>query len=201
MNPKEIVRRGYDLISHNYRSDDGQGMESEYELWLSEVLPLLPAGQPVLELGCGCGVPVAQLVADGFPYTGVDISAVQIERAKRLVPTGRFIRADMTELDFPGGSFAAVLSFYALIHVPLAEQPLLLSRIRRWLIPGGYFLATVGHTAWTGTEEDWLGAEMYWSHADEATYLEWLDDLGFELRWKRFVPEGDSGHTLLLATV
>ena len=60
-------------------------------------------------------------------------------------------------------------------------------------------MATVGHTAWTGTEADWLGAEMYWSHAGEATYRQWLTDLRFELLWTRFVPEGDGGHTLLLA--
>ena len=40
---------------------------------------------------------------------------------------------------------------------------------------------------------------MYWSHADQATYLAWLDDAGFDALWIRFIPEGDGGHTLLLA--
>jgi hypothetical protein len=54
-------------------------------------------------------------------------------------------------------------------------------------------------TGCTGTEADWLGAEMYWRHTDEATYRQWLADLQFELLWTRFIPEGDGGHTLLLA--
>jgi len=40
---------------------------------------------------------------------------------------------------------------------------------------------------------------MYWSHADRETYLAWLAKAGFEVVWTRFIPEGDSGHTLLLA--
>ena len=40
---------------------------------------------------------------------------------------------------------------------------------------------------------------MYWSHADRETYLAWLKDAGFDVLWTRFIPEGDSGHTLVLA--
>jgi hypothetical protein len=59
----------------------------------------------------------------------------------------------------PAGSLAAVVSFYAIIHLPVEEQPALFAHIYRWLRPGGYLLATVGHRAWTGTEEEWLGAK------------------------------------------
>jgi SAM-dependent methyltransferase len=108
----------------------------------------------------------------------------------------------MTTLEFPPASFDAVVSFYAIIHIPLDEQPALFAAIRRWLKPGGYLMATVGHTAWTGAEENWLdvpGGTMWWSHADEDTYLRWLAETGFEVLRTRFVPEGDGGHTLVLA--
>jgi SAM-dependent methyltransferase len=156
----------------------------------------------VLDLGCGCGVPTAQLLAHDYAVTGVDLSPVQVARARQLVPQARFICADMTTLDFAPGSFAAVVSFYAIIHVPLAEQPGLFRNIRRWLRPGGFLLATVGADSWTGTEQNWLGVEggtMFWSHADGATYERWLGEAGFALIWARFVPEGDGGHTLVLA--
>ncbi len=54
--------------------------------------------------------------------TGVDISDVQVERARRLVPGAVFLRADATDLDFPSGSFDAVVCLYALIHMPLDRQ-------------------------------------------------------------------------------
>jgi hypothetical protein len=108
----------------------------------------------------------------------------------------------MTALDFPVQTFAAIASFYAIIHVPLAEQRALFANIYRWLEPGGYLMATLGAGAWTGTEENWLdvaGADMYWSHADTTTYQEWLVEQGFVICWTRFIPEGDGGHSLFLA--
>ena len=205
MNPKDIVRDGYDRVSYAYRGDeagaDGAGLP-QYTQWMSELMPLLPGGAPVLELGCGCGLPVAKRLAERFSVIGVDISPVQVGRAQIAVPDARFLCADMTKLVFPAQTFAAVVSLYALIHVPLEEQKGLFADIHRWLRPGGYFMATVGHRAWTGTEDDWLGVEggtMYWSHADVATYQTWLSQTGFAVCWTRFIPEGDGGHTLLLA--
>jgi cyclopropane fatty-acyl-phospholipid synthase-like methyltransferase len=160
---------------------------------------LLKDGDPVLDLGCGCGVPAAAILAERFMVTGVDISPVQIERARRLVPAAQFMRHDMSELEFPPESFGAIVSFFAIIHVPVEEQQSMVWKLSRWLRPGGYLLATVGARAWTGTEDNWHGAPMYWSHADRETYLAWLNEAGFEVHWTRFIPEGDGGHTLLLA--
>jgi SAM-dependent methyltransferase len=199
---KEIVRRGYDRVSYAYRTGAGADDLAGYDAWLAELSPLLPENSPVLDLGCGCGLPVTQTLAANFAVTGVDISPVQIERARRLVPGARFIHADMSEVDFPPASFAAIVSFYAVIHLPLDEQPTLFARMRGWLQPRGYFLGTVGHRAWTGTEENWLGvpdARMVWSHADAETYRAWLAASGFEICRTEFVPEGDGGHTLILA--
>jgi hypothetical protein len=91
-----------------------------------------------------------------------------------------------------------VVAFYALIHVPLADQQALFPRIRGWLRPGGYLLAIVGADRWTGTE-DYLGASMFWDHADTSTYLRWLEAAGLEPVWDRFIPEGGAGHSLVLA--
>jgi SAM-dependent methyltransferase len=162
-------------------------------------MPLLKDDDPVLDLGCGCGVPGTALLAKRFQVTGVDLSPVQIARARRLVPTAHFECADMSLIDFAPGSFAAIISFFAIIHVPVEEQPEIVRKLSRWLTPGGHLLATVGTRAWTGTEQDWHGAPMYWSHTDRDTYLAWLKDAGFEVLWTRFIPEGDGGHTLLLA--
>ncbi|MUL39228.1 hypothetical protein BWI75_23745 [Gloeocapsopsis sp. AAB1 = 1H9] len=162
---KDIVRQGYDKVSRAYRSDKGKNAD-EYLSWLDELTPLLPANAPVLELGCGCGIPVAITLSAHFTVTGVDISPVQIERAQSLVPHAQFFCADMSQVDFAPDSFAAVVAFYSIIHVPVEEQPELFRKIRRWLQAGGYFMATVGHASWTGTENDWLvpGATMFWSH-------------------------------------
>jgi SAM-dependent methyltransferase len=205
---RELVRRGYDAISRAYRGDDGAAYASSDETtatyvgWLEELAAYLPSGAHVLDIGCGAGVPADRWLVDvGFAVTGVDISEVQVERARRLVPEATFVVADVAAadaFDVPQASVDAVISLYALIHVPLEDQRRLFPRIHRWLQPGGLLLAIVGHERWTGVEP-YLGAPMFWDHADAATYLAWLEADGFAVMWSRFVPEGTGGHTLVLA--
>src|SRR5215475_5271846 len=69
----DLVRRGYDALSYHYRRNDAA--EGRYAPWIVDLKARLPAAGAVLDLGCGCGVPVARsLAAAGYPVTGVDIS-------------------------------------------------------------------------------------------------------------------------------
>jgi ubiquinone/menaquinone biosynthesis C-methylase UbiE len=199
--PKAIVRRGYDLVSRAYRADDAD--DGVYAEWLVMLEQRVAPGSSVLDLGCGCGVPVARRLARRYSVTGVDFSPVQIARARELVPDAKFVCADMTTLGYPDESFGAITCLYALIHLPLEEQPPLLRHVRRWLRPGGLFVASVGHQAWTGLQKDWLGVsggDMWWSHTDAATYRRWLEDAGLRVELEKFVPDGEGGHTFVLAT-
>jgi SAM-dependent methyltransferase len=198
--PTGIVRRGYDAVSRRYRGDDET--PAEYLEWLAILGSRLPDRGRVLDLGCGNGIPVAKALAGaGHEVTGVDLSGVQVERARRLVPGATFRRADATEVTFPEASFDAVVCLYALIHMPLDRQPTLIARIAGWLRPGGWLLATTGASAWTGAEEGWLGGEatMWWSHADAGTYRGWITEAGMRVESEAFVPEGGSGHQLFWA--
>lgn len=197
----DLVRIGYDAVSERYRGDHDR--PSAYGAWLQALTARLPAHADVLDLGCGCGVPVSrELGGLRHRVVGVDVSDRQIERARRLAPQARFLRADATEVSFPDAAFDAVVCLYMLIHVPLPLQESLLRRIHRWLRPGGVLLATVGATAWSGHEDDWLGsdARMWWSHADAATYRRWFTEAGFTIERDEFVPEGGSGHQLIMAS-
>lgn len=198
--PKDVVRLGYDAVSLRY--DEVYGAETKYDSLLVDLCRRVPAGGTVLDVGCGSGVPVARtLAAAGCRVAGIDISEVQIRRAREQVPQADFIRVDATAASFDTASFDAVVSFFALIHVPLAEQPPLLRKIAGWLRPGGCFVATTGHGEWTGTEEDWLGggAAMWWSHADAATNREWITQAGLVIEQEEFIPEGRGGHALFWA--
>lgn len=195
--PKSVVRRSYDQISSADRGDS-ISRDRDYFRWLDALTPLLQPGDTVLDLGCGCGMPVAQELAQRLQVTGVDLSEVQIARARQLVPQATFLCTDMTTLRLPPGTFAAIVSFFAMMHLPVQEHRPLLERCCTWLRPGGSLMATVGSQAWTGYEEAWRGAPMCWSHADEATYLAWLQESGFTMLWTQFIPEGDSGHVFVL---
>jgi 2-polyprenyl-3-methyl-5-hydroxy-6-metoxy-1,4-benzoquinol methylase len=199
--PGEIVRRGYDRVSDLYRGDDER--PAEYSEWLDQIMVCLRPGARVLDLGCGNGVPVARTLTDaGRRVTGIDVSDRQIERARRLVPTATFVRADMTGCDYGVSQFDAVVALYSLIHLPLNEQPAVIERGAAALVDGGVFLATVGWDDWTGLESGWLGAEgdMWWSQADHDTYRRWLEQAGLRVDQMEFIPEGNSGHALVWAT-
>jgi SAM-dependent methyltransferase len=201
--PRAIVRDGYDRVSEAYRGDVCDLEQSGYGHWLRQLRRHVPDGARVLDLGCGCGVPATAELARSHRVTGVDLSPVQIERARRLVPDATFVCADMTEVAFAPASFDAVVAFYSIINVPLAYQPGLFARITEWLAPRGWLLAVVGRVAWTGIERDWRsvpGATMYWSHADAATYRRWLGEAGFEIAQEGVQPErGNPGFSVFIA--
>lgn len=197
---KRIVREGYNELSHLYRGDSKTN--GNYPRWVAELDTKLPRQAVVLDLGCGNGIPVSQLlVAAGHKVTGVDISDVQIERARALVPGATFLREDATSLRLPAESLDAVVSLFAIIHVPLDEQPDLIANLAGWLKPGAILLATTGHTAWAGSEDGWLGgnATMVWSHTDQPTYQQWFEQAGLRIEDVEFIPEGDGGHSLFWA--
>jgi SAM-dependent methyltransferase len=202
---RDLVRRGYDALSHTYRNDlgessaEGSETTTTYAGWIDELVSYLEPGARVLDIGCGAGVPADRLLVEaGMDVTGIDISPVQIDRARDLVSGATFVCCDIVDFVLDPSSFDAIVSLYALIHLPLDDQRELLPRIFTALRPGGLLLAIVGHERWTGVE-DYLGAPMFWDHADAETYLAWLGDTGFEVLWHRRIPEGDAAHTVVLA--
>ncbi len=195
--PQEIVRAGYDAIAERYAAW-AAGFETPVSSWLAKFVELVPAGARVVELGCGGDNPSMRELAGRYDYLGVDISAAQLERARRAVPHARFVLADALRVELEPGSFDGVVSLFMLGHIPRAEQAPLLSRIAGWLRPGGCLLATMGTAeAEDEVEEDWLGAPMFFASFDEATNRELLAEAGFELVEARVVPFEEPGHGLV----
>ncbi len=184
MNPsfKRVVETGYDRVAERYlASKDAEDPTTLAAL--DELARELSPGAAVLDLGCGAGVPATRRLAQRFAVTGVDLSTRQLELARQHVPAANFLKADMTDLSFAPEAFAAVVAFHSIIHLPRAEHPALLGKIRRWLKPGGVFLATWALGEWEGEENDWegWGAPMRWSHHDGETSLELLRGTGFAI--------------------
>jgi SAM-dependent methyltransferase len=201
--PIDIVREGYERASYAYRGDTCDLEQSGYGHWLRKLRPRLTDGARVLDLGCGCGVPVVQELVNRYQVTGLDLSPVQIERARTLVPGATFVCADMTTHQFDPGSFDAVIAFYSIINVPLDRQPQLFRSIHRWLAPGGWLLAIVGRFPWTGLEPDFRGVKgvpMYWSHGSITDYRRWATEAGFTIVDEGVQPEnGNPGFSVLIA--
>ena len=183
MTSKKIVEAGYDRLKSRY----GQWtltVDPRHRVdYLERLMDSLSAGSRFLELGCGPGIPIGiEIDQAGHTYVGVDLSREQLEIARGNVAGGKFIRADMTEIDFEPGSFDAIAAFYSIIHVQRDLHAELFARICRWLKPGGLFVASLGATDNPGGVDAWIDdVPMYWSGHDAETNIAMLEAAGLRL--------------------
>ncbi|KAF1821348.1 methyltransferase domain-containing protein [Dissoconium aciculare CBS 342.82] len=174
---KQIVRQAYNSIAGWYLNwitgqkspreeytqmllDELQGISKQVELATSS-----DDGQlKVLELGAGAGVPVTQmLIAAGVHVLANDISSTQLNLARERCPTAEFFPGDMMRLDFPSGSLDGVASFYAIFHLPRAEQTEMMKRIARWLRVGGVLVMNLATEDAEEIHGEFMGWGMFWS--------------------------------------
>jgi tellurite methyltransferase len=96
---------------------------------------VIPPHGKVLDIGMGEGRNGVFLATKGRQVTGIDISEVAVKKAELLAKEYgtkiKSIVADVEKYDFPPHSFDAIISFYYVDRK-------LLSRLMKWLKPGGY---------------------------------------------------------------
>jgi len=194
---KHLVASSYDRIAERYlewRADHHREGAAPWVSMLAE--RLLPRSQ-VLDIGCGAGIPLTRALAAAYDVTGVDISARQIELARRNVPNARFIHGDISTIEFRAATFDAAVASYSLIHLPRAEHESIFQNIARWLRPGGFLLANFGTSNRAVVYDDnWLGQPMFWSNYDADGERKALAAAGFELLLDRIETEIEDGHPL-----
>ena len=197
MNYKETVKAGYNQIANQYLTT--RTADSDDVRLLSDFIELLAPNAKILDAGCGAGIPISRLLAEGFEVTGVDFSEAQIELAKKNVPNAKFLCEDMTKLKFLENTFDGICSYYAIIHIPREEHQLLLMNFYHMLKTGGVALLCLGaENLIDDIEEDYLGTRMYWSHYDTDTYLKMLKEYGFAVVWSKYIKDGNAGHSFVL---
>ena len=157
----EVVARGYDRVADEYAA-----LESEHAPWprLARVRAFivdLPVGSRVLDVGCGNGIPATREIAAGHSVVGVDISPAQIARARSNVPNATFHCADARDIEFPAGSFDAIVALYLIDNVPREDYPALFHKLARWLRPGGRILLSAEPGDDPGRIYEWLGVPMF----------------------------------------
>jgi len=193
---EEIVRKGYDKIAEKYQADRHLFNNIKE---LEELESLLPKNAKVLDVGCGAGVPVTKFLVDsGFDVIGVDFSENMLRFARKNVPKAKFIKKDMTKLDFRDNSFDGLTAFYSIIHVPREKHSSLFQSFHRILKPEGVILICVGPDEWEATEE-YYGSRMFWSHYSPEKSLQLVKDAGFQILFEKHLVKGREKHYWILA--
>lgn len=100
----------------------------------------LPSNTRVLDMGCGNGKNTTYLETKKFKLCGFDISEKAISVAKKRVPSGKFIVADVVHLPYADKYFDAVID-WGLFHCILPEKRhCAIKEILRVLKPRGTYL-------------------------------------------------------------
>ena len=176
-----LVAEGYDRVADAYERLEGE-REWPRLRWLDDLLRRLPPHSRLLDLGCGSGLPATRAIVDhGHTAVGVDVSAEQIDRARRNVPEAQFVVASALDLGLPPESLDAVVSFYVIEHMPRADHATLFRSIYRWLRRGGWLLITCEIGDEPGVVGEWLGTPMFFSHFDAPTNERLVREAGFEI--------------------
>lgn len=93
----------------------------------------------ILDLGCGDAVLLYLLKKRLSQYSldlyGMDLSAQALVIAKRKIPEAKFVKADVTQLKFPSGSFNIIISSDVIEHLQSPEK--MIKQIKRVLKKNG----------------------------------------------------------------
>jgi len=147
---KAQVEALFDSLAHEYVRE----RERQFSFVSQKriVIEMLLGGRGrLLEVGCGPGVMLADLLAMGFEVRAVDVSAEMIRRAEQRIsghPLAKRCRlgvGDVERLEFGEGAFDAVLAMGVLEYLPTRDVAL--REMVRVLKPGGYLLLTVPNRA------------------------------------------------------
>jgi len=179
---REEVKEGYENADYEGLYRDGREIRSEEKDLFQDLFDYIGDSAQILDLGCGTGLPFDQyLIENGYDLIGIDIAEKHVEKARENIPEAEIIQGDFFEVDVANSSLDAVVSFYAIFHIPREEHRKLFEQINEWLKPEGYILVTVASTVMEDLKESWNGAEIKWSSFEGSKTLEIIEKSGFEI--------------------
>lgn len=161
----------------------------EGEATLLEFIP--PSLGRFLDLGCGNGrlLELIRSRAPGAGAVGLDFSPTMLESARGRFPEVTFVQHDLNVALPPLGTFDAVVSSFAIHHLPDERKATLYAEIFAILRPGGVF-CNLEHVSSPSDElhADFLRAIGRTPAEDDPSNL--LLDLETQLRWLREIGFG-----------
>lgn len=166
--------------------------------WLDRFCGLLPDRAPVLDIGCGSGVPIArELVRRGFDVTGVDAAPEMLSLFRCNLPARPAFLADMRKLSL-GRRFAGLLAWDSFFHLSPRDQRGMFVRFRDHAASGAALMFTSGPAEGEAIGE-LRGEPLYHGSLGPDEYRSLLDANGFRVVDHVAEDPGCGGRTVWLA--
>jgi SAM-dependent methyltransferase len=123
MSSKNLISPNYDPFAWIYNETWGptscKRELPRFEKWLLQNLPM---GAKILDLCCGTGQVVQQLLSKGYQVTGLDSSEGMLYYARQNAPDGQFILADARFFELPPTYDAIISTNVGLNHIMSFEE-------------------------------------------------------------------------------
>ena len=160
---------GYEGVSEEFLARRGSGRSTgigvnEVRKWAR----ILPRGGTVIDLGCGPGFPLTEVLsAEGLNTFGVDAAPSFVRAFRRNLPDTPVVCEAVQDSRFFDRTFDACLAWGLIFLLGVEDQHRLIQRIADILLPGGRLLFTspteecVWNDAMTGLESHSLGGKEY----------------------------------------
>lgn len=140
---KSDKSNGYEAIAAHYIGGRGRGHGGIGAAEVAEWARTLPDDAAVLDLGCGSGIPISEvLIERGFAVYGVDASPSMVAAFRANFPGVPVECAPAEESAFFNRTFDAVVSWGLFFLLEEETQRQLITKIAGALQPGGRFLFT-----------------------------------------------------------
>jgi SAM-dependent methyltransferase len=160
---------GYEDVSVEFLARRGSGRSTGVGVnAVRKWARTLPRGAAVIDLGCGPGFPITEvLVAEGLNVFGVDAAPSFVQAFRRNLPNTPVVCEAVQDSRFFDRTFDGVLAWGLMFLLCPEDQRRLIQRIADIMVPGGRLLFTspaeplVWNDAMTGLKSRSLGAEEY----------------------------------------
>ena len=185
----------YDKIAISYLENRINLKSGKY---LKQLLKFLPKRSLILDLGCGAGVPVDDiLLKAGHQVIGIDISPRQIANARKYCPGGEYLVGDIGELKTDEYQAQAIVCFYTIFHIQRSRQSELLRVMGSYLPSGGMLLITMGDREFEG-EHMMHGESMWASQYGTAKNRAMVETAGFDVILDEVDTSGGERHQVIM---
>jgi len=186
----------YDLIADWF--DDNRGRKGYETTYLAQIVATVPGRGTVLDMGCGAGEPIAAyFIEKGWQVTGVDLSAVLLEKSRVRFPGQEWLHADMRQVCLER-KFDAVIGWDSFFHLPAEDQRAVFGVFATHLKPGGHLLFNTGTAAGTSYGQ-MAGHDFHHASLDIAEYTSLLAKHGFLVMLCDIENPAAGGRTVWLA--
>jgi 2-polyprenyl-3-methyl-5-hydroxy-6-metoxy-1,4-benzoquinol methylase len=161
----EDKSNGYEEIAERFIRGRNPGIgAATVQEWTKTLSP----GSSILDLGCGHGVPISQVLSEfGFALYAVDASAKMITAFRERFPNTPAECSSVEDSEFFRRTFDGVVAWGLMFLLATDVQSIVIRKVAKALNRGGKFLFTSPQEAvtWsdaiTGRKSISLGADVY----------------------------------------